>query len=350
MNYDRLVGTGWRPYRILAWFVTWFLLIFAATTFVGMSGWPWQFSSLQPYLLRNAGDNWLHNAFSIYRTNDADSQNLTKIVYVGGSVCLESLPSDTRMADELTSRLQRPVRFTSICSPYQNFADEARIVHALGAFSGWLILGTEPAFFSKVPERQFEARADAGEAGGYGYFYLPIQPRLRDIVGIEGVSVSAYTDIREFWKTGPRAISDATKRALRDGPIELRRHRITAYRNVDYQIVADKFITNYRRSARMNDALRREAIQSALLNGNRVALIEIPNDEALMGLFDPIREDYQTRVRKMVSEFSIRYLVPQTLASWTKQDFFDTHHLSPRGREKFVSVLSDLLASEIRHK
>ncbi len=344
MDYDRLVGTGWRPHRILAWFIAWLLLISTAATFLGMNGWPWRAVSLQPYLLRNAGDNWLYNAFSIYSINDDDGHNLTKIVYVGGSVCLESLPSDERMSSELANRLAQPVRFTSICSPYQNFADEARIVDALGAFSGLLVLGTEPAFFSKVPQRQFEARADSGEAGGYGYFYLPVQPLIRDIVRKEGVDLDAYADIWQFWKTGPRALGEATARALRDGPIELRRHRISGYRDLDYQAVADKFIANYHRSADMNEALRRETIRSALQHGNRVALVEIPNNEALMSLFDPLRSDYRQRIGRMTNELSVSYLVPQARASWTQQDFFDTHHLSPAGREKFVTILADLLS------
>jgi hypothetical protein len=348
MNYDRLVGTGWRPYRICTWFIAWFALIAATATVLGMNGWPWRFSDLHPYLLRNAGDNWLDNAFSIYRINDADSQKLTKIVYVGGSVCLESLPSDSRMSNELAKRLEQAVQFTSICSPYQNFADEARIVDALGTLPGLVILGTEPAFFAKVAERQFEARADAQKAGGYGYFYLPIQAQLRGVARRQGVEVGVFTDILAFWKTGPRAITDAAKRALRNGPVEFRRHKINAYRVLDYEAIAARFIANYRKSAHMNDAFRRQTIRSALDNGNRVVLVEIPNDENLIGLFDPVREDYQARVSNMVRDFAIRHLVAQTRTSWTKPDFFDMHHLSPRGREKFASVLADLLTTEIR--
>ena len=174
MNYDRLVGTGARPYRILGWFFIWFALIVALSTFAGMHGWPWRFTQLQEYLLRHPRDNWLFNAFSIYSMRDGDARKTTRIVYVGGSVCLEGIPSDDWMSKALTDRLNRQVRFVSVCSPYQNFADEARIAYALGAFDGMLILGTEPVFFSKVPERQFQARPAHGEQGGNGYFYLPI--------------------------------------------------------------------------------------------------------------------------------------------------------------------------------
>ena len=39
MNYERLVGTGWRPYRVFAWFLVWLTLGFAGLTFVtGASG------------------------------------------------------------------------------------------------------------------------------------------------------------------------------------------------------------------------------------------------------------------------------------------------------------------------
>lgn len=347
MDYDRLLGTGLRPYRVLAWSIAWFLLIVAAVTFLGMSGWPWRFMSLQPYLLRYAGDNWLYNAFSIYATHDADSQKLTKIVYVGGSVCLESLPSDRWMEAELNKRLEQPVRFASICSPYQNFADEARIIDALGGFDGILILGTEPAFFAKVAERQFQARSDAGTVGGNGYFYLPIESGLLSVAQDHGITVNALTDIQQFWNIAPRALAQAATRALQKGPITFRRHRITSYRDLDYQDVANKFINNYRTSVSVNEALRRAAIRSALARGNRVVLIEVPNDETLIGLFDPIREDYSTRIENMVREFSVEYLRPQSKTSWTRKDFFDTHHLSPVGRRKFAVVLADLLAPVI---
>lgn len=343
MNYDRLIGSGLRPYRVLAWALAWFLLIGTATTCTGMNGWPWRFTSLQPYLLRDAGDNWLYNAFSIYATHDADSQKLTKIVYVGGSVCLEGLPSDRWMEAELNKRLDRRVHFVSICSPYQNFADEARIVDALGSFGGILILGTEPAFFAKVAERQFQARPDSGKAGGNGYFYLPIEPGLAVIARDQGININAFSDIWQFWNMAPRALAQATRRALRNGPITLQRHRIKSYRNLDYEEVANKFIGNYHTSVVANEALRRAAIRSALDSGNRVVLLEIPNDEDLIGLFDPLREDYSSRIESMVHDFSVEYLRPQSSASWTRQDFFDTHHLSPAGREKFAAVLADLL-------
>ena len=350
MNYERLVGTGWRPYRVFAWFLVWLTLGFAGLTFAGLGGWPWRVASLQPYLLRDAGDNWLHNAFAIYGSNDGDSQNLTKIVYVGGSVCLESLPSDQRISEAIAARIQQPVRFTSICSPYQNFGDEARIVDALGGFSGLLILGTEPVFFSKSAQRQFEARARSGEAGNHGYFYLPISTDLRSLARDEGVSVGFLADARAFWNTGPEAIGNATRRALRDGPIELKRHRIDAYRDLDYPTIVARMIRNYRESANVNEALRRHAIRSAVANGNRVALLEIPNDEALLGLFDPLRKDYDERIERMVNDFALHYLVAQTRARWTRRDFFDTHHLSPAGREKFVPVLADLVAPVVSQR
>ena len=128
----------------------------------------------------------------------------------------------------------------------------------------------------------------------------------------------------------------------------LRRHKINTYRDLDYEVIAARFIANYRKSARMNEVLRRQTIRSALDNGNRVVLVEIPNDENLIGLFDPVRVDYQTRVSNMVRDFAISHLVAQTRTSWTKPDFFDMHHLSPSGREKFVSVLADLLTPEIK--
>ena len=347
MDYDRLLGVGFRPYRILAWAIGWFLLVVAAVTFLGMSGWPWRLTSLQPYLVRYAADNWLYNAFSIYSVDDGDSQNLTKIVYVGGSVCLEGLPSDSRMETELDKRLERPVRFVSICSPYQNFADEARIVDALGSFDGILVLGTEPPFFSKVADRQFEATADAGEADRNGNFYLPIPANLRRIAIREGVEVSLLTDVSQFWKVAPAAIMQAWSRASRDGETRLRRHRITAYREVDYDDLARRVIANYWASADMNESLRRETIRTAVTAGNRVAIFEIPNDEAMLALFDPIRDDYQQRIDRMVRDLSPLYFRPQSKSSWVKQDFFDVHHMSPTGREKFAPILADFLASAI---
>ncbi len=162
MDYDRLVGADARPYRILGWFLTWFVLIVALSTIAGLHGWPWRLTELQEYLLRHPRDNWLFNAFSIYSLRESDTRKTTNVVYVGGSVCMESLPSDDWMSSTLTTRLSTPARFVSVCSPYQNFADEARIAHALGAFDGILILGTEPVFFSKAPDRQFQARPDQG--------------------------------------------------------------------------------------------------------------------------------------------------------------------------------------------
>jgi hypothetical protein len=274
---------------------------------------------------------------------DGDARITTRIVYVGGSVCLEGIPSDDWMSNALTDRLNRQVRFVSVCSPYQNFADEARIAHALGAFGGILILGTEPVFFSKVPERQFQARPGRGKQGGNGYFYLPIPSQLRRIAREEGLNVTALSDVRQFWQMAPRALTQATARALREGRTSLRRHRIREYRDLDYENVANKFINKYWNSVNVNEAFRRETIRTATRSGNRVALVEIPNDEALIGLFDPIRTDYRHRVERIVEEFSLDYLRPQSRSAWTKNDFFDTHHLSPTGREKFGSILSDLL-------
>jgi hypothetical protein len=353
MDYDRLVGAGARPYRIFGWFVIWLALIVALSTFAGMHGWPWRFSELQKYLLRHPRDNWLYNAFSIYSLRDGsirdgsirdgDARKTTRIVYVGGSVCLEGIPSDDWMSNALTDRLNRPVRFVSICSPYQNFGDEARIAHALGAFNGMLILGTEPVFFAKLPGRQFQARPGKGKQGGNGYFYLPIPAHLRRIAHDEGLNINVLSDVRQFWRIAPRALRQATARALREGPTSLRRHRIREYRDLDYENVANKFIKKYWISVNINDAFRRETIRTATRSGNRVALVEMPNDEALLGLFDPIRTDYRQRVERIVEDFSVDYLVPQSRSTWTKRDFFDTHHLSPTGREKFASILADLL-------
>ena len=350
MNYDRLVGAGARPYRILGWFVIWFALIVAGSTFAGMHGWPWRFTQLQEYLLRHPRDNWLFNAFSIYSLRDGDARKTTRIVYVGGSVCLEGIPSDDWMSNALTDRLNRQVQFVSVCSPYQNFADEARIAHALGAFGGLLILGTEPVFFSKVPERQFQARPGRGEQGGNGDFYLPIPAQLRRIAREEGLNVTALSDVRQFWRIAPRALRQATVRALRKGRTSLHRHRIREYRDLDYENVANKFINKYWNSVNVNEAFRRETIRTATRSGNRVALVEIPNDEALLGLFDPIRTDYQQRVERIVEDLSVDYLVPQSRSAWTKNDFFDTHHLSPIGREKFAAILVDLLVPVIRRE
>jgi hypothetical protein len=350
MDYDRLVGNGRRPYRILGWFVTWLMLIVALSTLAGMHGWPWRHTGLQEYLLRHPRDNWLFNAFSIYSLRDGDTRKTTRIVYVGGSVCLESIPSDDRMSNELTDRLDRNIRFVSICSPYQNFADEARIAHALGAFGGMLILGTEPVFFSKVAARQFQARPGRGEEDGNGYFYLPIPATLRRIARDEGVNVTVLSDIRQFWRMAPRALNQAIVRARHEGRTSLLRHRLREYRDLDYQNVANKFIHKYWNSVNVNEALRRETIRTATQSGNRVALVEIPNDEALLGLFDPIRADYRQRVERIVEDFSLDYLVPQSRSAWTKRDFFDTHHLSPAGREKFASILTDLLVPLIRRE
>ena len=355
MDYDRLVGAGARPHRILGWFVTWFALIVALSTFAGMHGWPWRFTELQDYLLRHPRDNWLFNAFSIYSMRDGsirdgDARKTTRIVYVGGSVCLEGIPSDDWMSNALTDRLNRQVRFVSVCSPYQNFADEARIAYALGAFDGLLILGTEPVFFSKAPERQFQARPDQGEQGGNGYFYLPIPAQLRRIARAEGLNVNVLSDVLQFWRVAPHALRQATVRALREGRTSLRRHRIREYRDLDYVTVANKFINKYWNSVKVNEAFRRETIRSAIRSGNRVALVEIPNDEALLGLFDPIRTDYRQRVERIVEDFSVDYLVPQSTSAWTKSDFFDTHHLSATGREKFASILADLLVPLFRRE
>jgi len=350
MNYDRLVGSGVRPYRILGWFLFWFALIVAVSTFAGMHGWPWRITQLQEYLLRHPRDNWLFNAFSIYSLRDGGSQNTTSIVYVGGSVCLEGIPSDDWMSNTLTGRLNRQVRFVSVCSPYQNFADEARIAHALGAFGGILILGTEPVFFSKVPERQFQARPGNGEQGGNGYFYLPIPAQLRRIARDEGLDINVLSDVRHFWQIAPRALRQATVRALQGGRTSLHRHRIREYRDLDYENVANNFISKYWNSAKVNEAFRRETIRAATRSGNRVALVEIPNDEALLGLFDPIRTDYQQRVERIVEDFSVDYLVPQSKRAWTNIDFFDTHHLSPTGRVKFGSILSDLLVPLVQRE
>ena len=348
MDYDRLVGAGARPYRILGWFLSWFVLIVALSTFAGLHGWPWRLTELQEYLLRHPRDNWLFNAFSIYSVREGASRNAANIVYVGGSVCLESLPSDDWMSNALTARLGRQARFISVCSPYQNFADEARIAHALGAFDGMLLLGTEPVFFSKAPERQFQARPGQGEQGGNGYFYLPIPTQLRRIARDAGVNVNVLSDVAQFWRVAPRALKQATVRALREGPTSLRRHRIRNYRNLDYANVADKFIKKYWTSADANEAFRRETIRTATPSGNRVALVEIPNDVELLGLFDPIRPDYLKRVERIVDDYSVDYLHPQSRSTWTKSDFFDTHHLSPAGREKFASILADLLVPLMR--
>ncbi len=157
------------------------------------------------------------------------------------------------------------------------------------------------------------------------------------------MNVTVLSDVLQFWQVAPRALKQATARALREGPTSLHRHRIRKYRDLDYEDVADKFIKKYWTSADANEAFRRETIRTATTSGNRVALVEIPNDAALLGLFDPIRADCRQRVERIVNDYSVDYLQPQSRSTWTKIDFFDTHHLSPAGREKFASILADLL-------
>ena len=72
------------------------------------------------------------------------------------------------------------------------------------------------------------------------------------------------------------------------------------------------------------------------------AAAELTNADILTALEDGIE--------KMVNDFALHYLVAQTRARWTRRDFFDTHHLSPAGREKFVPVLADLLAPVVSQR
>ncbi len=339
------------------WAIVWFFIIAAGLELVVSYGLIWRFPDLEKYLLRKNNDHWTHSAFEIekiqnHRENDQDKL----LVFIGGSVSLEAISQDRIISKKINRLTGMTIGFKSICTSYQTFSDNAKIVEALGDFGGIILIGIEPANFKSWPERQLVQRLKSGHLHKK-YYYLSGPGSINDILEKNGMKVGVYHRInlirtaqvfgeivnkqvrylikhRGKWK---RVLHK--RHAAGDGkPVRVRRIK------TGIDSFCQRLLCWYNTYHKLNLELLKETIRIAHANGNKVILVDMPNSPVFEKIISKFSPHYDIMIRKVVKKLGVGYIDMRQAAEWDLQDFKDFHHLRRPGRQKLTRALAVSLA------
>lgn len=346
-----------KEFRILAWVFIWIIVILGCFEVLLAAGYPWKYSSLEPYLLRDNADDWTHNGFEIQRIKKAASSKNKKqvVIFLGGSVGVEAITTDEEMSRMLSDRLNSPVLFRSLCSSYKTFSDEIKIVEELGSLNATIIFNTEILRFKTTNDKQLVRFFKETEHEHLKYYFLPTSTYSRAILEQYNIEAGIKHSVRVF-RTGMifgeilkkklyRCFFSARKRVKSihvrhssDGkkPVdEKRQEALSIILNSELENIAKVYNVNYQ--------LFRAAIGKAHSNGNRVILVDTPINPLFDDQMEAFTLKYNQLIQDLVQEKNLAYLDLRDAADWEPEDFRDLHHMLPSGRGKYTAVLAEKL-------
>ena len=195
-----------KEFRILAWVFIWIIVMLGCFEVLLAAGYPWKYTSLEPYLLRHNADYWTHVGFEIQKIKKVSiSKNKKQVViFLGGSVGLEAITTDEEMSRILTERMNRPVFFRSLCSSYKTFSDEIKIVEELGSLNVTIIINTEILRFKTSNNKQFVRLNKEKGHEHLKYYFLPTSAHAR--VTLDSLDIAHPKPSRHQLRYGSRSV------------------------------------------------------------------------------------------------------------------------------------------------
>lgn len=321
------------------------------------AGYPWKYSSLEPYLLRNNADDWTHNGFEIQRIKKATSSKNNKhvVIFLGGSVGIEAITTDEEMSRMLSDRMNRPVFFRNLCSSYKTFSDEIKIIEELGSLNATIIFNTEILRFKTTNDKQLVRFFKETEHEHLKYYFLPTSTYSSAILEQFNIEAGIKHRVRVFrtstvfgeilkkklylyFFSARKRVKSIHVRHTADGkkPVDEKRQKALS-------IILDSELENIAKAHHVNYQLFRAAIGKAQSNGNRVILVDTPTNPLFDNQMEAFTPKYNKLIQDLVKEKNLEYIDLRDAADWKPEDFRDLHHMLPSGRGKYTAVLAEKL-------
>ena len=98
----------------------------------------------------------------------------------------------------------------------------------------------------------------------------------------------------------------------------------------------------------MNLDLLYELIDITRSNGNKVVLIDLPDNPIYKVQIAEFNPHYDNMIRKVVAEKDVGYIDMRSAAEWEPADFRDVHHMRSSGRKKFTEALAGRLSKYLK--
>jgi len=344
-------------YRIFSWTVIWLLVMFFAAEHLIRMGWVWSYPGIEPYILRSKTDDWVHNAFKIHGVKNNTAGHDRRFIFIGGSAGLCSITSDASMTSRLEALTGQRTKFTSICSSYKTFSDEAKIVEETGRFNGTLLISMEALRFKASPDEQL-VKSTASSHTLWKYFFLTASEKINQILSEYDLK-PGLRDNFVFFAT-MKVLGEVLKKKTlffmdNKGAFQYLTYDRSIY--VDYPPVGADFEAELKtkslprmlerctRHFEMNLDLLSDVIETALLNGNRVILVDQPYNPLFTLDMARYNEKYNVVISHLIKEKKIGYIDMRNAVEWLPEDFRDAHHLRGEGPEKFTDAFALQLAA-----
>jgi hypothetical protein len=348
--------------RILIWTLIWIVFLLVIGEALIANGWPWKISMAKPYLLRKNNDDWTHNAFEIQRIKKmSDPQKSELLVFIGGSVSLEAIYKDNMVSRSLTAQTGRPTNFVSLCSSYQTFADNAKIVHELGKFGGTILIGIEPLSFKAPLEYQLTQVLEDGRIH-HKYYFLRSPAGITRILNRHGFGAGIFEQIRlfrtmQFLGESLQRKSTVFFKANTDIPsVVYNRHAVgdktpvSGNQSKRQRKWLKKLRKRYSKYWRLNLDLLKEIIRIAQSNGNDVIIIDLPDNPIFSEEIASFNPHYDNMISRLRQATGIGYIDMRNAVRWAPEDFRDVHHMRSFGQKKFFPVLSEKLTEYLNNR
>ena len=104
----------------------------------------------------------------------------------------------------------------------------------------------------------------------------------------------------------------------------------------------------YNKLNEMNLALLNELIDIAQSNGNKVILLDLPDNPIYEEQISKFKPHYDNMIRKVVADKGVGYIDMRYAAVWEPEDFRDVHHMRSFGRNKLTEALAVKLSDYMK--
>lgn len=338
-----------RKTRMVLWALFWFLSISIGGATLGLNGWPWRFAELEPYVY--APNGWMHGGFTIESLR-ASPPTSPRFVLIGGSACLEAITSDANTEARIRKLTGGQEKFVSVCSSYTTLSDVARIVDRIGPYGGTILLLIEPDVFGKGPHLQLEHPNLKTDTLLPKYYFLAVPDQIKTTLSDIGLNVFPGYSIWNYLRVAPGKLF----RVIRVGISRIRSGKGNSFtRHLLDKRNDEARILNAARSMQsvppenivMNKALMRAIIEIAQSHGTKVSFVNLPLSEPFRAEIAAGLPNYDQIIAKLIEDYGAGHIDVRDAAPWPRDDFWDTHHMTPQGREKFTSLLVEQLALSI---
>ncbi len=341
-----------RSMRVVLWSTFWLLFIVVGAELIVAEGLLWRNYTWEPYILTMELDDWTHNAFVIKDLLKDKDTAYHHVIFLGGSAGREAVFDDLTMSKKISQSVGKKIKFTSICSSNQTFADEAKIIEALKPLDATFVIPVESLRFSRGARDQLVIYHDHGFHHPK-YYYMTADSRINDILQDAGIEIGLLHRSRLLRTTQVlgRYIHRRLERVARGEnlAIHFTRHRYIGDPPPDkkYCLEIEERINasakEYYENFELNFELLSTAIDLARGNGNEVVLLDFPTNPDFHYHLTEIEPHYDSVLNVLLEEKNIRYIDSRPLAEWQFEDYRDFRHMRDSGREKFEGILLTML-------